>query len=251
MGRNNWAESFQKSRSRLNPRDPTRSPNLGWSNPTQKTGSSGSNTISTLSLASTGRKGETDTRTGVSEKWKGVRSIRNDEMAERRAKGLCFKCGGKYHPTLHKCPERALRVLILGEGEALNDEGEIMAMEAVQPDSEEEIEVECKSMGVLGSMGEHRTMKIEGKIENVDVLVLIDSGASHNFISPQVTTALGLTITVGVAKHIKLGDGHKVVSEGVCYGLNLREFATGSTSNWDLLGCLSLVINLVCKSQKW
>lgn len=235
MGRNNWAESFQKSRSRLNPRDPTRSPNLGWSNPTQKTGSSGSNTISTMSLASTGRKGETDTRTGVSEKWKGVRSIRNDEMAERRAKGLCFKCGGKYHPTLHKCPERALRVLILGEGEALNDEGEIMAMEAVQPDSEEEIEVECKSMGVLGSMGEHRTMKIEGKIENVDVLVLIDSGASHNFISPQVTTALGLTITASVAKHIKLGDGHKVVSEGVCYGLNLREFATGSTSNWDLL----------------
>jgi len=235
MGRNNWAGSFQKSRSGLNPRDPIRSPNLGWSNPTQKTGSSGSNTISTLSLASTGRKGETDTRTGVSEKWKGVRSIRNNEMAERRAKGLCFKCGGKYHPTLHKCPERALRVLILGEGEALNDEGEIMAMEAVQPDSEEEIEVECKSMGVLGSMGEHRTMKIEGKIENVDVLVLIDSGASHNFISPQVTTALGLTITASVAKHIKLGDGHKVVSEGVCYGLNLREFATGSTSNWDLL----------------
>ncbi|MCI68958.1 hypothetical protein A2U01_0090219, partial [Trifolium medium] len=43
--------------------------------------------------------------------------------------------------------------------------------------SEEEVEeeVECKSMGVLGTMGGQQTKKIEGKIADVDVLVLIDS----------------------------------------------------------------------------
>ena len=148
-------------------------------------------------------------------------------MAERRAKGLCFKCGGKYHPTLHKCPKRSLRVLILGEGETLNDEGEILSMEAMQiggeklaPDEEEE--VECQSMGVLGSMSGNRTMKIEGKIDNVDVLVLIDSGASHNFISPQVTNALGLEITPEPTRSIKLGDGHRVNSQGVCKGIVMK-----------------------------
>ena len=65
-------------------------------------------------------------------------------------------------------------------------------------------------MGVLGSMGEFHTMKIEGKLMNMDVEVLVDSGASHNFISPKVTTALGLKVTPIAARNIKLGDGHKV-----------------------------------------
>jgi len=105
--RNDWAGSLYRGRSEFNPKEPNKS------NPNPKSGSTGSNSSSTTSLASTGKKGENETR---SEKWKGIRSIHYDEMAERRAKGLCFKCGGKYHPTLHKCPERSLRVLILGEG---------------------------------------------------------------------------------------------------------------------------------------
>lgn len=81
--------------------------------------------------------------------------MHSDEMEERRAKGLCFKCGGKYHPTLHKCPERSIRVLILGDGESLNEEGEIVSMEAHNSESEEEDEAECKFIGVLESMGEY------------------------------------------------------------------------------------------------
>lgn len=215
-GKNDWAGSVFRNRSGFNPKETNRS---NGANPTQKSGSSGSNTTPTTSLTSTGKKGENDTRSG---KWKGVRSIHYDEMAERRAKGLCFKCGGKYHPTLHKCPESSLRVLILGEGESLNDEGEIVSMEEAQSDGEEEEEVECNSMGVLGSLGGHRTMKVEGKIGHVDVLVLMDSGASHNFISPKITNALGLEITSDPSRRIKLGDGHKVPSLGVCKGIVVK-----------------------------
>ncbi|MCH80746.1 enzymatic polyprotein, partial [Trifolium medium] len=223
MGRSDWygPNSQSKNRYGSNPaqKDSKNSSQPGWSNPSQKSGSIASNANSSSSLASTGRKNESDTR---SNSWKGIRSIHSDELAERRAKGLCFKCGGKYHPTLHKCPEKALRVLILGEGETVNDDGEIIAMDGELSDIEEELEVECKSMGVLGSMGGQRTMKIEGKIAEVNVLVLIDSGATHNFISPQVTTALGLNITPMAEKHIKLGDGHKIVSKGVCRDVKMQ-----------------------------
>ncbi|KAI5425987.1 hypothetical protein KIW84_031712 [Lathyrus oleraceus] len=101
-----------------------------------------------------------DSTRSSSGRWKGVKSLHNEEMVERRAMGLCFKCGGKYHPTLHKCPEKSLRVLILREGESVNEDGEIMSMEVSEIEEEEEAEAECKVIGVLGSMGEYRTMKI-------------------------------------------------------------------------------------------
>jgi hypothetical protein len=142
-------------------------------------------------------------------------------MVELRAKGLCYKCKGKWHPTQHKYHEGSLRLLILGDGETINEEGEIISLEVGDSD-EEETEAECKFIGVLVSLGESHTMKVEGKIQDVALLVLIDSGASHNFISPKVTNALGLTITPTVVKSIKLGDGHRVMTSGVCEGIKMK-----------------------------
>jgi hypothetical protein len=143
-------------------------------------------------------------------------------MEELRARWLCFKCKGKWHPTQHKCPEGSLRLLIFGDGEIMTEDGEIVRLELDQPDTDEEEAVECNSMGVLGTMGEYRTMKIEGVIENVNVLVLIDSGASHNFISPAIATTLGLTVTSSAIRSIKLGDGHKIFSQGTCEKVKMR-----------------------------
>jgi hypothetical protein len=148
--------------------------------------------------------------------------MRIEETEELRAKGLCFKCKGKWHPTQHKCPEGSLRVLILGAGETINDDGEIVSLEIDDSDVEEEIEAECKILGMLGKMGEYQTMKVEGRIDGVDLLVLIDSGASHNFISPKVTKALGLEVTPINGRGIRLGDGHKVMTTGVCKGVRLK-----------------------------
>ncbi|XP_057429427.1 uncharacterized protein LOC130722640 [Lotus japonicus] len=221
-GQSNWAGS-SANRVGLFSRDVTRFSKPGGSIPSRSMSSVGSTTNSAASLGSSTRKGENDLRTGSSEKWKGVRSFQVDEIAERRAKGLCFKCGGKYHPTLHKCPERSLRVLILGDGETVDEEGEIVMLEGEPEVSEEdEAVVEYKLMGVLGRMEEHHTMKIEGQVDNVNLLVLIDSGASHNFISPAVTNALGLIITPIASRHIRLGDEHRVVTQGVCKGIKAR-----------------------------
>lgn len=96
-----------------------------------------------------------------------------------------------------------------------------MAMEAKESEEEEEVDAECNMIGVLGKMGEYNMMKLEGKLANVIVEVLIDSGASHSFISPELTTALGLTVTPTTIRKIKLGDGHRVSSAGICRGIKL------------------------------
>ncbi|GAU37038.1 hypothetical protein TSUD_207440 [Trifolium subterraneum] len=218
-GKGDWAGSGSKTRSGSGFSN-NRFTKPGWSSPNTKTGSSSVNQNSTHSLTSTARKNESDRQGGATDRWKGVRSLHSDEMAERRAKGLCFKCGGRFHPTLHKCPESSMRVLILGDGERLNDEGEIVAVEVEEGcEVEEEVDAECKILGVLGSLGEYRTMKIGGKLEGVDVVILIDSGASHNFVSTKLASALGLSITPTVERKIRLGDGHKIASKGVCEGM--------------------------------
>jgi hypothetical protein len=136
-----WA-GLLTNRSGSQPKDPTRSFSTGGSNPNQKSGPIGSNTGSTSSSASTARKNDGGSRGGTGERWKGVRFLSNEEFEERRAKGQCFKCGGKYHPLHHKCPEGSLRVLILGPGETMNEEGEIVRLEVDVDDDDEEIEVE-------------------------------------------------------------------------------------------------------------
>lgn len=41
---------------------------------------------------------------------------------ERKSKGLCFRCGEKYHP-MHQCMSRTLRVLVLGDDEVEEGNG--------------------------------------------------------------------------------------------------------------------------------
>ena len=114
MGRSEYGPGSKfRTGSNLAQKEITRFSKSCWTNPSRKTVSIGSTSNTTSSLSSTGRKHEGDRRGGTNDRWRGISS---EEMEERRAKGLCFKCGGKYHPTQHKCPERSLRVLILGVG---------------------------------------------------------------------------------------------------------------------------------------
>ncbi|GAU10042.1 hypothetical protein TSUD_272800 [Trifolium subterraneum] len=76
-----------------------------------------------------------------------------------------------------------------GEGESLTEEGEIIKLDEAFEGSDEEEELEY-------------------------------SGASHCFISPKVT--IDLVVTPITAKNIKLGDGHKVLTMGVCEGVKVN-----------------------------
>lgn len=79
MGQKDWA-GLLRSKGGSQPRDATRSFQSGGSNPSQKTGSIGSNINSTSSLVSSARKNDEGPRSDAMEGWKGIRSIHNDEF---------------------------------------------------------------------------------------------------------------------------------------------------------------------------
>lgn len=54
-----------------------------------------------------------------------------------------------------------------------------------------------------------KTLKLTGKIGERSVVVLIDSDASHNYISRRIMEELGLPVTGTSSYPVSMGDGHK------------------------------------------
>lgn len=139
------------------------------------------------------------------------------EFLDKRAKGLCFKCDGKFGPG-HRCPNKSLQVMMVHE------EGD-----DVEPEDEEEehahfdsLEVSLKS--VSGLTPPH-TMKIWAEIGGNKVVVLIDCGATHSFISKATAGRLGLESLGRRKVAVTLGNGRTDTSWGACKEviLNLPE----------------------------
>nr|KYP38979.1 hypothetical protein KK1_039725 [Cajanus cajan] len=59
-------------------------------------------------------------------------------------------------------------------------------------------------------------MKLKGQLNGLPILILVDSGASHNFVPRRVVKALNLPVQDTSSVAIRLGDGHRVLTKGTC-----------------------------------
>lgn len=66
------------------------------------------------------------------------------------------------------------------------------------------------------------TTKIQGRIGKTNVVVLIDSGATHNFLSPEVMTKAHLQQEDMSSFKVMVGTGITVNGCGVCKGVTLQ-----------------------------
>jgi len=116
---------------------------------------------------------------------------------------------------------------VLGDDETVNEEGEIIASEEME--QKEESTLDCGAMGMFGGVeigGNEKiipsTLRLEASINGVFVVVLVDSGASHNFIFPHVVAALGLEMENEKPIGVQLGDGHKIPTLGRCKPVTIQ-----------------------------
>ncbi|XP_071697078.1 uncharacterized protein [Rutidosis leptorrhynchoides] len=61
-----------------------------------------------------------------------------------------------------------------------------------------------------------------GRLNNYPAMILIDSGATHNFISRKLVDALGLSITTIPRLNIRLGDGNHIGIFDQCRNIKLQ-----------------------------
>ncbi|XP_010496259.1 PREDICTED: uncharacterized protein LOC104773362 [Camelina sativa] len=148
------------------------------------------------------------------------RRLTDSKANDRRAKGLCFRCDERFHAG-HWCRMKELQVMVvseeLGDAECFYDVEE-EAFDAVTGDV-----AECAvlSLGSAAGISSPRTMKLRGSIKTEEVTILIDSGASHNFISCHVVRRVGLMLRGTQEYGNWMGTGIVVHGIGVCQDVRL------------------------------
>ncbi|WVZ04691.1 hypothetical protein V8G54_018037 [Vigna mungo] len=205
---------------------------LGPNQSTQTKPSVGSSSLHESSSVTQQGSRVSDDCSPAADRNRGTKHLPYSELMNRKAQGLCFRCGEKYHP-LHRCTERQLRMVVLADDETVNEAGEVVVSE--MREGEDDRTLECGSIELFAEVeapwdGRNRssTLRIKGSLNGVTLEVLIDSGASHNFISPHIVAALKLKVDKRKMIGVRLGYRHWVSTAGKCGKLNVQlgEFFT-------------------------
>lgn len=105
-----------------------------------------------------------------------VKRLTERELQDKRAKGLCYRCDAKWMVG-HRCKKKELSVMLIEE------EGETDCDDSDNPPSPVEELVTKVSLNSVIGLSNPKTMKLKGLIRDNEVIVMIDPGATHNFIS--------------------------------------------------------------------
>jgi carbamoylphosphate synthase small subunit len=124
-------------------------------------------------------------------------------LEERKEKGLCFNCDIKYSKG-HKYGKKKLFYIDCEEEE--EQEQEPSQDENIEAISSEEL-TPMISCNALARISTPKTLKIEGYIKKKKVIVLIDSGSTHNFIRYKLAKALNCFVYTAPEFQVMITDG--------------------------------------------
>lgn len=147
------------------------------------------------------------------------RRLTNEELQNKRSQGLCYRCDEKFSPG-HVCKMKEISILVTQQTtDDEEEEMEELTEEVIQEAVKEKVEVHLNS--VIGFSNPKR-MKVEGQIEAQIVVVLIDCGVTHNFISNETVAKLKIPVDKTEKYVIAMGTGMEVNGQGVCRNVKLH-----------------------------
>jgi hypothetical protein len=136
-----------------------------------------------------------------------VRRISSAEARDRREKGLCYYCDDRYTPG-HKCTTPQL--FMISDVREVDDE---VRMEEPPDPSLNGLQAEVSFLAISGAILPE-TLRLPGKIKNTDVVVLVDGGSTHNFLSQALVDRLGLAVDYDVKIEVVVANQETLVCTG-------------------------------------
>jgi hypothetical protein len=154
-----------------------------------------------------------------------IQKLTRVEMVERQLKGLCYNCDDKYFSG-HKCKEQNLFMAI---SEEISEEDEETPSVSESPEStditppSDPPEVEpVISLNALTGFSTPQTLKLIGYIKHWKVIVLVDSGSTHNFIHHRIAQETHCYIHVVNNFQIMIVNGGSMKCGGHCENVRLQ-----------------------------
>ncbi|XP_042965413.1 uncharacterized protein LOC122299304 [Carya illinoinensis] len=152
------------------------------------------------------------------------RRIQSAAMDEKRRKGLCYHCDEKWNPT-HVCKAPRVYVMQAEEGGQVDGTGveeeqalgvtELGGTSATVPLETVEKEPEISLNAISGTPG-NNTMRLLGRIGQAHVVILIDSGSTHNFIDTSVAEKAKIEVDTTHQLKVRIANGDIIQTEGYC-----------------------------------
>lgn len=163
-------------------------------------------------------------------------------MKERREKRLCYFCDEKWNPS-HHC--RKAKIYLM-EGMDLFDNSEYEVEELTQEvlvngdcGHKDEETPEISLHAIAGALSP-RTMRLSGLAHGCSVVILVDTGSTHNFLDPLIAKKAGLKIGNDQLIEVRVANGDRMSSEGMEEGLDLKVQGNQFVTDFFLLplgGC--------------
>ncbi|KAJ0851953.1 putative nucleotidyltransferase, Ribonuclease H [Helianthus annuus] len=156
---------------------------------------------------------------------KTTRRLTTKEMAEKREKGECFWCNEKFTPS-HNCRNKQLFNLELTddpEEEEINEEEECIE------------DTPHISLHAITGIPSFSTMKITGSRGTRKLLILTDSGSTHNFIDIKLITKLKCQLQKVKPVRVTVANGNQLEC-----GLKCKDFKWMMQGVWFVTDVLVL-----------
>jgi len=142
------------------------------------------------------------------------------KLEEKRAKGLCYSNDIKYTKG-HKCAEKKLFYIDCEEEEEKEKERskeEDILWEQSLDKEEMHPPISCNA---LAGITTPQTIKIEGQIKQKKVILLIDSGSTHNLIHCKIEEELNCFLYLAPECQVMVANGGMINFLGKCHNIKL------------------------------
>jgi hypothetical protein len=154
-----------------------------------------------------------------------IQKLTRAEMAKRQLKGLCYNCDDKYFPG-HKCKEQIFFMAILEDVSKEDVEAPLVSVSPepidITPPLDPPKVEPVISLNSFTGFSAPQTLKLIGYIKHRKVIILVDSGSTHNFIHHHIAQETNCYIRVVNNFQIMIANGDSMKCGGRCENVCLQ-----------------------------